>query len=140
MCLNVMVSLSANAGDANSRASRTTQREMAFMKTSRWSARRRQLHDRTPQQPRRNGDVDEIPCDSVEERRTIRAGRVEDHARHPAAERHAEQRGGDHGADACSDFRAVEELTDDDCVRWHDAALEQPEQGRDHVERYQPVE
>ena len=52
------------------------------------------------QQRHHDGDVERIPAEPVEERRGVGAGGIEDHAGHPAAERHAEHGGEDHDADA----------------------------------------
>ena len=44
----------------------------------------------------RDREVEQVPRDAVEERRVVGAGEVEHLARHPAAERHAEQRAHQH--------------------------------------------
>ena len=85
-------------------------------------------------------DVDEVPQDAVDERRLVRARDVEDRARHPAAERHAEQRRRDHHAHAHAGLARREVLADDDRVRRDDAALEQAEQRGDQVQRHEAVE
>ena len=93
-----------------------------------------------PQQPAGDRDVQQVPQDAVDERRRVGAGRVEDRAGHPAAERHAEQRGHQHRADARAGLGRREVFADDDRVGRHDAALEQAEQRRDHVQRDEAVE
>ena len=51
------------------------------------------------QQEERDRQVEQVPADAVEERGAVGAGEVEHRARHPAAQRHAEQRAHDHEAD-----------------------------------------
>ena len=70
----------------------------------------------------------------------IRAGHVEDRARHPAAERHADDRRHHHGADPRPGLAGGEGLAHDDGVARHDAALRQAEQRGDDVERDEAVE
>ncbi len=70
----------------------------------RYAAACRGSGDRRPRarwsSSQRDRQVQQVPADAVEERGLIRAGQVEHLARHPAAERHAEQREHQHGADA----------------------------------------
>ena len=92
------------------------------------------------QQKKRDRQVERVPGDAVQESRSVRARHVEHLAGHPAAERHAEKRAHDDQAHARARFRRREMLADDDRVRRHDAALEEPEQSRDHVERNERIE
>src|ERR1700740_168879 len=55
---------------------------------------------RAEQQRDHDRDVERIPCEPVQERGRIGAGGVEDHAGHPATERHAEYRSKDNDTDA----------------------------------------
>ncbi len=55
--------------------------------------RHRQPLPRADQQRHHDGDVERIPRQPVGERRGVGAGGVEDHAGHPATERHADHRG-----------------------------------------------
>ena len=95
---------------------------------------------RSPEQAHRDADVQQVPENAVEERGLVGAGQVEDHAGHPAAERHAEHGGHQHGADAHAGLLGREELPDDDGVGRHDSALEQTEQRRHDVQRGESVE
>src|SRR5574343_423249 len=80
-----------------------------------------------PEQPRCNRQVQQVPGDAIEEGRLVAAGQVENPARHPAAQRHAQQRGHDDRADAGARLVWRKVFADDDGVRGHDAALKQPE-------------
>src|SRR5207253_9358399 len=75
--------------------------------------------------------VDQVPRHAIHERGAVRTREVEDAARHPPAERHAEHRAHDDRADARAGLGGREMLAHDDRVRGHDPALEKPEQGRD---------
>src|SRR5262245_22961307 len=109
-----------------------------------WTARLRphclEWPARPPQQPHGDAEIQEVPQDAVEEGDLVGAGEVEDHARDPAAERHAEHRGHQHGADTQPGLFGREELADDDGIRRHDAALDQAEQGRQDVQHGESVE
>lgn len=70
----------------------------------------------------------------------VAAREVENPARHPAPQRHANQRGHDHGTHQLAAALGRKVLTHDDRVGRHDAALEQAEQHRDDVERHQAIE
>ena len=89
---------------------------------------------RPPQQPQGDRHVQQIPQDAIDERGLIGAGQVEDHSGHPAAERHAQQRGRQHHADPHPGLGRGEILADDDGVGGHDPALRQAEDRRDDVE------
>ena len=90
----------------------------------------------------KEGEVSDrdLARDAVHEGRAVGARNVEDGAGHPAAERHAEERRHEHDPRAHADFAQRKILAHDDGVRRHDAALEQAEEGRDHVERHETVE
>ena len=70
----------------------------------------------------------------------VGAGEVVDLARQPAAQRHAEHGCHQHEADPGAGLGGREVVAHDQRVARHDAALRQPEQGRDEIERGQPVE
>src|SRR5262245_32671963 len=55
---------------------------------------------RPAQERQGDAEVEQVPHEAIEERALVRAGEVEDHAGQPAAERHAEHGGHQHGADA----------------------------------------
>lgn len=91
-------------------------------------------------QPQHDRHVDGVPGRPVDERRTVGAGGVEDHPREPAAQRHGGERRHQYRTDPRPGLLGREVLAHDDRVGRHDAALEQTEQGRDHVDRGQVVE
>src|SRR5215470_10602784 len=92
------------------------------------------------QQPERDRYVYQVPDEAVGEGGAVGAGEIEDHARHPAAERHPEQRRHQRDAEPRAGLLRREIFAHDDGVHRHDAALEQTEQSGDHVERGQSVE
>ena len=92
------------------------------------------------QQPGHDRHVHQIKAEAVQERRPVGAGEVENPSRHPAAERHAEQRRHQDDTEARAGFARREIFAHDDGVARHDATLEQAEQRRDHVKRNEPVE
>jgi putative MATE family efflux protein len=102
--------------------------------------RRLERRVRAPQEPHGDREIQEVPQDAVEEGDLVGAGEVEDHAGDPAAKRHAEHRGHQHGAHAHPGLFGREELADDDGIRGHDAALDQAEQRRQGVQRGESVE
>jgi DNA-binding transcriptional MocR family regulator len=57
------------------------------------------------QQEQHDGEVQRVPADAVQERGAVRAGEVEHRTRHPAAQRHAEQRRHQHRPDARAGLR-----------------------------------
>src|SRR6185312_8993126 len=63
------------------------------------SLRSGQSARRSQYQPEHDRYVDRVPDQAVEKCRAVGTGVVEDHACHPAAERHAEQRRHQHDAD-----------------------------------------
>ena len=69
----------------------------------------------------------------------VTARQVKHPARHPPAQRHAQQSGHDHRAHAGTGFLGVKVFTHDDRVSGHDAALKQAEHGRDQVQRHHAV-
>src|SRR6185369_6045036 len=92
------------------------------------------------QQPSGNRNVQDIPQNAIDERGLIRAGQIENCVGYPSAERHVEQRGGNHGTYACAGLLGRKVLTNDDGVGGYDAALKQTEQRRDKVQGGEPIE
>src|SRR5574343_1049868 len=69
-----------------------------------------------PEQPECNRQVQEVPGNAVEEGGLVAACQVEDPARQPAAQRHAQQRGHDDRAHAGASLVRIKVLADDDGV------------------------
>src|SRR5690606_33673539 len=87
------------------------------------------------QQEEDDRTVEEVPADTIDESRLVAAGRIEDRAREPAAERHPDQGRGERETDADTRFARIEELAHDDRVGGNDAALDQSEERRDGIQR-----
>src|SRR6266571_4797154 len=92
------------------------------------------------QQPERNRQVEQVEGEAVDERRAVGAGEIEDRARHPAAERHAEERRHQDHAEARACLAGFEMLAHDQGVGGHDATLEQAEERRYDVQGDKTVE
>ena len=76
----------------------------------------------------------------MQEGQAVGAGGIEDVARRKPAARHAQHRCHQHQADADTCFARRQVLADDHGIHRHDAALEEPEQPGDHIERRLAVE
>src|SRR5262252_5313777 len=74
------------------------------------------------QERQRDAEVEEIPTEPIEKRGLVGAREIEDHARHRAAERHAEDGRHQHDTDAHTRLVGREEFADDHRVRGYDPA------------------
>src|SRR4029078_7535488 len=83
--------------------------------------------------------VHQVPREAVEEGRAVGTGEVEDQARQPAAERHADGGGHQYNAEARAGYAWRKILAYDDAIARYDAALEQAEQRRNNIERNEAV-